>query len=77
MQNAVLPEPLDQVRRTVAQEQGVVLTSDEFKRDFPGVVRALDLPSSVHDVLNGASDYRVQNRPWLRVSQLVTNAVKP
>jgi len=32
-------------------------------------VEPTDLPHSVQDVLNGAADGRVQNRPWLKATR--------
>ncbi len=70
--------PVNQKQKPLRPCQtNVVLTAEEFERDFPEVVRALDLPSSVQDVLHGARGRnRVQNRTWLRVPRPVTNGSK-
>jgi hypothetical protein len=43
-----LSERQDQERRTLAQEQGVVLSPTEFLKELV----PFELPSSVHDLLN-------------------------
>lgn len=74
----VLPEPLDRVRRTLAQEVGDVLTGEEFQREYPEVVRLLDFPTSVQDVLCRAdSGNRVRNKAWLPAPHPVSRGSKP
>lgn len=66
-----LTEVQDQHRRTLAQEEGMVLSPEEYLKSkyFESSVGD-DRTQSVHDVLNGAVGKNlVQSRTWLRVSR--------
>lgn len=72
LHNVFLTKAKDRERRTLAQEQGIVLTPNEFLTSLTS-----DLPHSVQDVLNGTRANRVQARTWLRVPRPVTKGSKP